>query len=147
MRKTIITVFIIGSIAISVITVTAASAATDVMATSTTIIQRQLNRHDRHHARLTEFAQILGVTTNQLQAELKSGKHPLQIAQENGLSKNQLKQKMDNYHQKISNSLRLKMADQVQAGKMTQAQMDGKLKLVSIHSQKHQGLHRRHFGF
>lgn len=147
MRKTIITVFTIGSIAISAVTVTAASAASDTTTTSTTIIQRQLNRQDRKNARLNEFAQILGITTDQLQTELKSGKQPIQIAQENGLTQAQLKQKMDNYHQKTLETIKQKFASQVQAGQMTQAQMDAKIKLLSTHGQKHRGLHRRHFGF
>ncbi len=147
MRKTIITVFTIGSIAISAITVTAVSAATDATITSTTIVQRQLNRQDRKNARLNEFAQILGITTDQLQTELKSGKQPLLIAQENGFSKEQLKQKMDNYHQKNINGIKQQLATQVESGQITQAQMDAKLKLFSTHAQKHQGLHRRHFGF
>ena len=147
MRKTIITVFTIGSIAISTITVTAVSAATDIPTTSTTIIQRQLNRQDRRNARLNELAQILGITTDQLQTELKSGKQPLQIAQENGLSHEQLKQKMVNYHTRTLNNVKQQFASQVQSGQITQAQMDAKLKLFSTHGKKHQGLHRRHFGF
>lgn len=147
MRKTIITVFTIGSIAISAITVSAVSAATDIPVTSTTIIQRQLNRQDRKNARLNEFAQILGITTNQLQTELKSGKQPLQIAHENGLSHEQLKQKMVNHHQKTLSDIKQQLTVQVQSGQITQTQMDAKLKLFSSHGQKHQGLHRRHFGF
>lgn len=147
MRKTIITVFTIGSIAISAITVTAVSAATETPITSTTIVQRQLNRQDRKNARINEFAQFLGITTDQLQTELKSGKQPLQIAQENGLSQDQLKQKMVNYHQKTLNGIKQQLTTQVESGQITQAQMDSKLKLFSTHGQKHQGLHRRHFGF
>lgn len=147
MRKTIITVFTIGSIAISAITVTAVSAATDLPTTSTTLIQRQLNRQDRRDARLNELAQILGITTDQLQTELKSGKQPLQIAQEHGISHEQLKQKMVNHHQKTIGQIKLQLNNHVQTGQISQAQMDAKLKLFSSHGQKHQGLHRRHFGF
>ncbi|GEM_PF-4829243 len=147
MRKTIVTVFTIGSIAISTVTVTAAAAATNAVETSTTIIQRQLNRTERQQARLNEFAQILGITTDELQTEFKSGKQPLQIAQEYGLSKDQLKQKMDNYHQKTLRNIKQQLGDRTPAEKLYPDRIDAKLKRLAIHNNKNQGWHRRHFGF
>lgn len=147
MRKTIVTVFTIGSIAISTVTVTAAAAATDATGTSTTIIQRQLNRNERQQARLNEFAQILGITTEELQTEFKLGKQPLQIAQEHGLSKDQLKQKMDNHHQKTLRNIKQQLNNPTLTEKNNPDQIDVKLKRLAIHNNKHQGWHRRHFGF
>ena len=147
MRKTITTAIIIGSIAISAVSVSAASAATDTTTPTFTLIQRNLNRQERSQARINEFAQLLGITPEDLQSQLKSGKQPLQIAIEHGITKDQLKQKMDNYHQKILKDIKAQLAQQVLAGTITQQQMDTKINSLISHGTKNQGWHRRHFGF
>ena len=147
MRKTITTAIVIGSIAISAVTVSAASAATNATTSTVTLIQRNLNRQERNQARLNEFAQILGLTPDDLQSQLKSGKQPLQIAIEHGITKDQLKQKMDNYHQRMLKNIRQQLSDQVTAGQLTQEQMDAKLNTIISHGTKKQGWHRRHFGY
>lgn len=147
MRKTITTAFIIGSIAISAVTVSAASASNEVSLLRTTLVQRHLNRQERNQARIDEFAQILGVDSEDLQTQLKAGKQPLQIALEHGLTKDQLKQKLVNHHQRILNNIKKQLADQVADGKLTEEQMETKLKDLASHGNKHQGWHRRHFGF
>ena len=147
MRKTITTAIIIGSIAISAVSVSAASAATDTTTPTFTLIQRNLNRQERSQARINEFAQLLGITPEDLQSQLKSGKQPLQIAIEHGITKDQLKQKMDNYHQRMLKNIRQQLSNQVTAGQLTKEQMDAKLKTIMSHGTKNQGWHRRHFGF
>jgi hypothetical protein len=76
--------------------------------------------------RLDGTASILGITVDQLQAELKSGKKLSQILTEHGLTQEQFNQKMLDYEkQKINQA--------VTDGKLTQEQADKMIQRLEQH--------------
>ncbi len=147
MRKQIVTAITIGSIALSTVTATSALAATGSETTSTALVLQQMTREERQNARITEFAHILNISVEEIKTELKAGKKPLQIAKAHGLTEDQLKQKFADYRAAQLKVITNELAAEVASGTITQAQMDARLKAITKHAQKHQGWHRRHFGF
>ncbi|MFH0804921.1 MAG: hypothetical protein V1916_01865 [Patescibacteria group bacterium] len=69
------------------VTADSISATAVTAAPSTTITEPSV---DRHQERLTEMAALLGITTDQLQTELNSGKEFYQIATVHGVTYDQL---------------------------------------------------------
>ena len=148
MRKQIVTAFTIGSLALSTVTAVSAAQAADTgtPTVTTSLAQHQISRKQRNNARINELADILGITQDQLVAELKAGKKPLQIAKAHGITEAQLKEKMAAHRAAVIENVKKELAAEVAAGTITQAQMDARIKTITAHSQKHQGWNRRHFG-
>lgn len=65
-------------------------------------------------------AEILGLSADQLKQELDSGKNFLQIAEEHGISQEQL-------HQRMTEAMKVRLQAMVSAGTITQAQMEQRL--------------------
>ncbi len=72
---------------------------------------------DRHQQRLDAMANLLGITSSQLQTELESGKQFYQIAAEHGITYDKLKADKDT-------RVKARLDDMVKVGYLTQAEAD-----------------------
>ncbi|MBI5467435.1 MAG: hypothetical protein HY975_04465 [Candidatus Kerfeldbacteria bacterium] len=77
---------------------------------------------DRHQAHFADLAEQLGVTTDQLQTEMDSGKEFYQIAAAHGVTYAELKASRET-------DMKARLADMVKVGFLTQAEADSQLKL------------------
>jgi hypothetical protein len=69
------------------------------------------------------FATVLGITPDQLQAELKAGKQLSDIVSEHGMD-------MEQFNQKVLDSEKARLAQEVKDGKITQEQSDQSLQAL-----------------
>lgn len=96
---------------------TVTTAVTANTSDSVTTAAPMVGRGVRHQAMLEEHAQKLGLTTDQLQQEIASGKPMYQINAEHGLTYEQTKASH-------LTDLKARLDDMVKVGYMTQAQAD-----------------------
>jgi acetyl-CoA acetyltransferase len=129
MKKTLIAFLATGSLALTGMgTVQAATNTTNPVPTNKII-------HRLPHAD-SELATFLGMSATDLETAIKSGKTIDQIAQEKNISEDQLKQFFTSQHEKHLAEIKTKLAEKVQSGKITQAQMDERIKMMTEHTGK-----------
>ncbi len=110
--------------------------ATAVLSGGSLVFARGINAGLMHRGfgglKLEETAKVLGVTTTDLSAQLKAGKSIQDIATERGVSDTQL---TDAVHAQGVANEKIRLAQLVTNGKITQAQADAQLQWESDHGQ------------
>ncbi len=86
-----------------------------VSMTATTTAPTPMGNH--HQQKLAAMAELLGITSDQLQTELQSGKEFYQIAAEHGVTYDKLKANQDSVY-------KARLDDMVKVGYLTQAEAD-----------------------
>jgi len=130
MKKILLTVLSLGSLVVSGSVVTAANAA--AVPPTTNHIVKTAGQHFGPQNRgsmfaSSELATLFNMTQADLQAQLKAGKTLQQIAQDHNITQDQLNQFYQAQQQKMLDSMKQKLAQEVTSGKITQAQMDQRL--------------------
>lgn len=107
----------------------------------------------KHDEYVADFAEFLGLSVEELEAQIEAGNNPREIAEAQGISEEDLKA----YHQSMmQEKMGEKLQSLVDAGKLTQEEADQKLQLIEdgewdgrMHKGfgKYGGKHKSGFGF